>query len=81
MLLDDINDLNADDIRQELFYYMQENPISISEIAKVCGAHNLTLEAFLYSRTKRGPDIKTVLQVKKFLRDRYAQRDAAFKGA
>lgn len=74
-MLNSISELKVDELRQELFYYMQDNPITIHSLAKEIGIGNATLERFLDPATKRGPDLKVQLMVKKFLREKYAIRD------
>lgn len=74
-MLDTINDLKVDELRQELWYYMQDNPININSLCKEIGIGNATLQRFLDPASKRGPDLKIQLMIKKFLREKYAARD------
>ena len=74
-VLDSINELKVDELRQELWYYMQDNPTNINSLCKEIGIGNATLQRFLDADSKRGPDLKVQLMVKKFLREKYAIRD------
>lgn len=68
-------DLNREEIRQELWHYLTENPISLYMLAKEMGVSQVTLDKFLDPDSPREFGINVLLSVKKFLRTKYAERD------
>ena len=69
-----INDINAENVRQKLLYYLQDNPQTIRMLAKDIGLSFFTVDRLLNGQSK--PDLRTLLVVMKYLRTKYAERDA-----
>lgn len=62
-------------LRRELWDWIIDNPITPNALSNEIGIAPKTLNDFLDPHSKRNPNMKLLLQVKKFLREKYAIRD------
>ncbi len=62
--------LNKEELRNKLLAWLLANPMSINMLAKEIGVALRTLAQFLDKNDKRKPNMKLLLQVNKFLRDK-----------
>lgn len=69
-------DLNREEVRQTLWYFILENPITPAMMAKETGLGQLTIEQFLDPESPRQFGLSTLLTIHKYLRDKYKDRDA-----
>lgn len=73
------SDLNREEIRQQLWHYMMDNPTSPAILAKELHMGHATLDEFLDPESDQKFTISTLLTIHKFLRDKYKERDAQIK--
>ena len=70
------NDLDKEELRQALWYYLMDNPITPTMVAKETKLGHLTIEQFLDPDSKRRFGLSVLLTIHKYLRDKYKERDA-----
>jgi len=73
-MIKSINDVDQDKIRQDLFYWIQDNPTPLHVMAKDMDIAQTTLDHFL-SGQRKATSFHVLMKVAKFLRDKYAARD------
>lgn len=69
-------EMNKEELRQALWHYLQDNPMTIYHLTKETGISQMALQAFMEPDTKRLFGLNILLAVNKFLRNKYKERDA-----
>jgi len=62
-----------EEVRQAMWHWLHENPTTISAVAKEMRIDRITLTSFVYA--ERISDMRTVMRVKQFLKEKYEERD------
>lgn len=60
--------------RQEFWYWLQDNPTTISELSRQLNMARQTVNNFIYDDGNR-PDMTTIMRIRRFLDEKRAKRD------
>lgn len=71
------NEEIAESIRQEIWYWLQDNPTPMTTLAEQMRLDRATIKKFIFGENK--PDLKTLMRVKQFLKEKYDERDGKIK--
>ena len=69
-------EMHREEIRQDLWNYLQDNPMTIYQLWKATNLSQNVIEDFLDPSSKRVFGLNVMLEINKFLRNKYKERDA-----